>query len=702
MPTTAVIILTALVTAVGGYLLNQLPEVRQFKGRNWLIIRLFVWITLLPVAYELWTDEKVLTEIKKFVQYSFIPLILLLVQDLWTLVPRLREESSEISATVSQDLRIRVLRKIQNEVAERLEDSLNQSVVINLLMQQQLHQVNRPEKQKQISLEEIVQKRTAANTILMPSHSLKHNDQETKLNPQESILDTFNRRDVGRKLLILGAPGAGKTITLLKLAEALVEEALQDEQQPIPVIFELSTWKADSQPISNWLIEQLNLNYNIDLKTGANWLQQTRLLPLLDGLDELQLRRQKICVKRINEFMKRLLYPHAVVCCRSEEYAAGKILLKTLKGSVFIEPLSDQQIYQYLCSQLKRPEIWQAIQQQPKLQTLLNSSKNREIGILRIPLFLNILSIAYHPEMKIETDNDLLDAYIDKRLAIKTREIEHEQLNRRWAFKTVEKEPRISMVRRHLSWLAFTLKRDNLVELLIEGMQPQWLSTQRQRFCYFLIESLMLGFILGLIEGLRAGIIGGFIAPLIGGMEKVSTAKNIRFSMPRKVSKELRKIFLDSLFLGLISGLVLGFVEGVVLGCILGTINIFKINLEYQDQPNQGIWATLNNLFLISIIIYPLSIGLTIFKGGLIGQQFLLAAFLKRAAVMTFIGSIFIGSGFILIQHLVLRIIFFCTGHTPWNYARFLNYCVERRLLQRIGGRYRFIHRELLDHFAEM
>jgi hypothetical protein len=34
----------------------------------------------------------------------------------------------------------------------------------------------------------------------------------------------------------------------------------------------------------------------------------------------------------------------------------------------------------------------------------------------------------------------------------------------------------------------------------------------------------------------------------------------------------------------------------------------------------------------------------------------------------------------------------------PRNYAQFLNYSAERRLLQRIGGRYRFIHRALMKH----
>ena len=54
------------------------------------------------------------------------------------------------------------------------------------------------------------------------------------------------------------------------------------------------------------------------------------------------------------------------------------------------------------------------------------------------------------------------------------------------------------------------------------------------------------------------------------------------------------------------------------------------------------------------------------------------------------------------IQHFALRFILWCRGVTPWNYARFLNYATERMLLQRVGGRYRFIHELLREHFAPM
>jgi hypothetical protein len=38
----------------------------------------------------------------------------------------------------------------------------------------------------------------------------------------------------------------------------------------------------------------------------------------------------------------------------------------------------------------------------------------------------------------------------------------------------------------------------------------------------------------------------------------------------------------------------------------------------------------------------------------------------------------------------------------PWNYARFLDYAVDRIFLQKVGGGYIFIHRLLMEHFAAM
>ena len=53
-----------------------------------------------------------------------------------------------------------------------------------------------------------------------------------------------------------------------------------------------------------------------------------------------------------------------------------------------------------------------------------------------------------------------------------------------------------------------------------------------------------------------------------------------------------------------------------------------------------------------------------------------------------------------LIKYLCLRLILYLSGHIPWNYAKFLDYCAEIGLLRKVGGGYIFVHRYLLEYFA--
>ncbi len=91
--------------------------------------------------------------------------------------------------------------------------------------------------------------------------------------------------------------------------------------------------------------------------------------------------------------------------------------------------------------------------------------------------------------------------------------------------------------------------------------------------------------------------------------------------------------------------------------------------------------------------------------GGRIGdhETFILLSSSKAdhiiLSLLVFVGLIC--GAIACIKHFSMRLVLFAIAKViPWDYARFLNYCVERRLLQRIGGRYRFLHRELLEHFA--
>jgi hypothetical protein len=64
--------------------------------------------------------------------------------------------------------------------------------------------------------------------------------EERLLPPVTNILDAYDEAE--GELLILGAPGAGKSMLLLDLARALIERAFVDPAHLLPVILRLSSW----------------------------------------------------------------------------------------------------------------------------------------------------------------------------------------------------------------------------------------------------------------------------------------------------------------------------------------------------------------------------------------------------------------------------------------------------------------------------
>jgi predicted NACHT family NTPase len=120
-------------------------------------------------------------------------------------------------------------------------------------------------------------------------------------------------------LLILGEPGSGKTTTLLDLARTLLERAKDDIKERVPIVVNPSSWKSN-QPIAEWISNELSEKYRVPRKIARFWLQRGYLLPLLDGLDEVETVMQPDCVAAINAFIEESEPSGLVVCCRLNEY----------------------------------------------------------------------------------------------------------------------------------------------------------------------------------------------------------------------------------------------------------------------------------------------------------------------------------------------------------------------------------------------
>jgi len=58
--------------------------------------------------------------------------------------------------------------------------------------------------------------------------------------------------------------------------------------------------------------------------------------------------------------------------------------------------------------------------------------------------------------------------------------------------------------------------------------------------------------------------------------------------------------------------------------------------------------------------------------------------------------------GSAVIKHYALRLTLWLKGYTPFQFINFLDHCAKLILLKKVCGGYIFIHRMLLDYFADL
>ncbi|HKH49466.1 MAG TPA: DUF4062 domain-containing protein [Thermoanaerobaculia bacterium] len=336
----------------------------------------------------------------------------------------------------------------------------------------------------------------------MPLQALpKETDADMVAQPWQNVLETSrgsrnplpaNRaafelfEDSGRALLILGAPGSGKTITLLELARDAARQADRDPGQPIPVIFNLSSWSGHHDRLFDWLIEELGTKYQIPNKIGRRWLKADDLLLLLDGLDDVPEKRRAACAEAINQLREEHGLTELAVTCRIGPYEALGVKL-VLGSSVVLQPLAPEQVEALLSSGNTNTSLQRVLDEDPGLQELAQT-----------PLLLAVMRRAYS-ELPVEEllapqlaepdarRRHLFTSYVDR------------MLQRRGGPLPYRRE-RFS---RWLSWLAQGMGRANRSVFLLEELQPSWLERRFDIFLYSLISRLLLvlGFILVLVLG---------------------------------------------------------------------------------------------------------------------------------------------------------------------------------------------------------
>jgi NACHT domain len=577
--------------------------------------------------------------------------------------------------------------------------------------------------------------------------------------PGTQLTDVFERLD--RALLILGAPGAGKTTLLLTLARDLLIRAARDPEQPIPVVFPLSSWATQQRPFADWLVEALSEQYQVPREIGHTWVARDQILPLLDGLDEVALEHRAACVEAINAFRQEHGLLPLVVCSRVADYEALGLQLR-LQGTLVVQPLTRTQVENYL-TEVGQPlaAVREALGEDPTLWELLDT-----------PLMLTIMSLAHAGKP------------VGALRASGTLEARHRALftayvNRMFQRRSVITAYARQQTERWLAWMAWQMTQRSQTVFYLERMQPSWLETRRQKRLYACVSRLLFGFVTGLLGGwigliyilasmlimmvidpsielfgtffeMRwsglliitafSGPCGSIIGLIIGlikmnkySNEHIDIVEKLEWSWPL-VMEELKKLVQDwrketrrisyHMWIQDIVFFVVRFVFAFRHG--LRTViseDQFILNQNILWSAKCAVKGTLSGIFYGTVFVLLIQIILTIVNIILlipflpfgssasiiyiiqreIGVRILLAilAGMLLGPIFGSIGVLRYG-GRPYIQHYTLRLIFWYKGVIPREYNRFLDYATSRIFLRKVGGGYIFIHRLLLEHFANV
>lgn len=463
----------------------------------------------------------------------------------------------------------------------------------------------------------------------LESESEKINVNKENLSP--TLCDNFDIieefKNSQESLLILGKAGAGKTTLLLRLADILISRAKNDSSYPIPIIFNLTSFTPKKIAFEEWLVDELIGNYRIPKKLARFWVENDKLLLLLDGLDSCEKEYLEARIIAINNFLKQHFISIAV-CCREDKIKQLSTQLMVHR-TINICSLSSNQIDDYLDSiGLEGTAVKQTLQTDPIFRELTKT-----------PLMLNVILSAFQGSNNInyryarrwnpfKPRDVVFEGALETTEARRKHILDHYILQMFYGLKENQSYG-IDYSIQKVSWLARKLHENNQAIFFIEHLQPNWLTTRFNKWVYILTSRVFSGVILGLIIGfvvglanvsiashslismLKFGITFGIIAGLL-----ISFLDILKFS--REITKKNLKI--SRRFLKLVFNLVLiWIIFRLIFGIILqsqGTL-YFELIFSLVFAIRRTKQSSTRDIQLIEILDWSWSKAI---KGSIIGM----------------------------------------------------------------------------------
>src|SRR5918999_1745744 len=244
--------------------------------------------------------------------------------------------------------------------------------------------------------------------------------------PLEGHLDEIVTTFTGlphRQLVVLGGPGAGKSVmaTLLTLGLVTGWQSSQPDE-PVAVLLALASWDPDGEDVETFLARRLAEEYGFlaDPAPGGTTvaeylLAHRRLVAVLDGLDELPAERHGPAVEALDRFAAAG-HP-LVLTCRAEEYehavtATGAVLSRA--AVLELLPVDVADVIAFLRHPAPARARWE-----PVLEHLREHPDGQLATVLSTPLMVSLARARYlapftDPTELLDRDpQELREALID-------------------------------------------------------------------------------------------------------------------------------------------------------------------------------------------------------------------------------------------------------------------------------------------------
>ncbi|MER6006503.1 hypothetical protein ABT120_48755 [Nonomuraea angiospora] len=156
------------------------------------------------------------------------------------------------------------------------------------------------------------------------------------------------RRISNGRMVILGEPGAGKSVLAFMLMRGLLDERADGDR--VPVLLSAASWDPTRQGLNDWIVRTLAVTYYGGATEIPRRLREHGLLlPVVDGLDEMPEVSRRLAVREINDTLgwERPI----VLTCRLVEYgelidSGGPPLRRA--PVIVLQPLEIEDVTAYL------------------------------------------------------------------------------------------------------------------------------------------------------------------------------------------------------------------------------------------------------------------------------------------------------------------------------------------------------------------